>query len=890
MAVRSDNRQWVRKLDGDMHVVPEQPELRLYPTGPGDDLDEVLLSLTRAREHHPKNPQARACGSHWSASKAAACPDVMIETATPVHEPGGDQTTGRLNKVLYNVIPSCLSEKALRFFQSQNCPKFDPSAKPSLKEIYLFHVETGMRIYELYARLDGLDGKDEMAIAGSLARVASSMNATNPVPDYSGPWALETMGGAGGQTIGGVISTATHGGDVDYGAIGDSVVAMHVIDQNGQHHWIERTRIRPSTIPMDLTDEAKLQGVFPRIQHHRDDDMFNAAIVACGRMGLIYSVVLRVVRQYALKESLAQFDWNAGKALLANPGSPVWKNRFVRLDVNAYGGPVHPKDYDCYLFTRSLEKLDAAGSPDPLGRAERGGANAGRQPSLGTGDGWFSDPCGSDNYIRTALAKIRHDFVLARTQAIKSFAKASAVLLVPFLTPFLRANAIAAQGAALAAMVATTALINAVTLILELIGSSTARFGDTLAAVSNFCADHGLFLIYRAIYEAVQGDQHEAKGTAISYAVMDDHNYLNVGCVAPGDTIEFFFDADSAALPAFIDHVLARVRQLENGELGDPAVFGGYISLRFMTQSEALLAMQRWPRTCSIEIAGLSRINGTDILISTLAGDAKSFDTVLHWGQHNTWGQKEIEKIWSPMGAAGELFKWRRALSMLSKHGRLAMFSTAFTREKGLEITDPIIASFSVTPTEACFDELLNATWEAQDNPPETEAFIIHTHANGSAARIPLDGLSGDRALTLGKGRSTVTLRLERRLNGNLYVDERDLQVRGFQPGDPWTFQLEAGQRLVDGATRWAVEINLFSQFISNVLQVSSVQSTFGAVPAWRLRNPDAGDVAFTAAANTQPLPGLPKFNTRWLLFSEAPATAGAAPNVVITFTLACAH
>jgi hypothetical protein len=68
------------------------------------------------------------------------------------------------------------------------------------------------------------------------------------------------------------------------------------------------------------------------------------------------------------------------------------------------------------------------------------------------------------------------------------------------------------------------------------------------------------------------------------------------------------------------------------------------------------------------------------------------------------------------------------------------------------------------------------------------------------------------------------------------------------------------------------------------------VLSTFGAVLAWRLRNSDVGDVAFTSAANTQPLPGLPKFNTRWLLFSEAPATAGTAPNVVITFTLACAY
>jgi hypothetical protein len=87
MVVRSDNRQWVRKLDGDMHLTPDQPELRLYPTGATDGFDEVLQSLTKARERHPTKPQARVCGSHWSASNTAVCPDVMIETATPVQEP-----------------------------------------------------------------------------------------------------------------------------------------------------------------------------------------------------------------------------------------------------------------------------------------------------------------------------------------------------------------------------------------------------------------------------------------------------------------------------------------------------------------------------------------------------------------------------------------------------------------------------------------------------------------------------------------------------------------------------------------------------------------------------------------------------------------------------------
>jgi hypothetical protein len=206
---------------------------------------------------------------------------------------------------------------------------------------------------------------------------------------------------------------------------------------------------------------------------------------------------------------------------------------------------------------------------------------------------------------------------------------------------------------AAAAIAATTAVINAITIILELIGSSTARFGDTLAAVSNFCADHDLLTIYRAVYEAVQGSQHTAKGRAISYAVMDDHDYLNVGCVAPGETIELLFDAASPKLPQFIDHVHSRVRQLANGDFRGTMLFGGYISLRFMTQSEAFLAMQRWPAHLFDRDRRPLADQGHGHPDQHPGGRRRAHGAVLHWGQHNTRGQKDIEQIWSPKGPAG---------------------------------------------------------------------------------------------------------------------------------------------------------------------------------------------------------------------------------------------
>src|SRR5262249_34672283 len=160
------------------------------------------------------------------------------------------------------------------------------------------------------------------------------------------------------------------------------------------------------------------------------------------------------------------------------------------------------------------------------------------------------------------------------------------------------------------------------------------------------------------------GKEHEVdpgnpRSPAISYAIMDEHDYLNVSCVAPGDSVEIFFDATNPKLVEFIDLVLVRMRQLENGELPGvseagggswlpvtetprgPEGFGGYISMRFMGPSPSHIAMQRWQRTCSIEIAGLSHVNGTGPFLAQVEDDAIKFGAILHWGQRNNWHQRD---------------------------------------------------------------------------------------------------------------------------------------------------------------------------------------------------------------------------------------------------------
>lgn len=875
----------MRKLDGDMHVVAEQPQLRQYPV----NLWEVITCVKdAANPPDGQIAQARAIGSHWCISKAGVTKGFMIESATPVHESDGDQVPLRLNNVLYEVIPHCMTAEAKRFFTyQQTVHPFNSALPPSHSEIYLFHVESGMRIHELYSRIDTVD---ELSEPRSLASYVKDQNVPN---HYGGPWALQTMGGAGGQTIVGAMSTATHGGDQAFGPLSDSVVALHLINAQGNQHWIERTRLRPTMLPLKLVDEDRLREVYGNIEYHRDDDLMNAVTVACGRMGFIYSVVLRVVRQYALHESTFVQDWGTVRKWVTNKFDPVFTgNRFVKIDINPYGGFWHPDTNDCYVVTRVMKELDFAGK-EPLGRLERASANAGKNRPLGTGDGYFDKLCASDNYIRLALDELQSMMEDLREKAIKVWLACAAGIVFPLTPPPVKAALLGIQGKAAATIVFTTSYIATIGIIKGIIGSSKASFSSTVASVVNFCARFHFFPILRFVFGKMYECAHKydpefPRPPAISYAAMDEHDYQNVSCVAPGDSIEIFFDAESPQLVDFIDLALQRVDELSD-ELLHSKAFGGYISLRFMSQCEAFIGMQKWPRTCSIEIAGLSKVDGTEPFLNQLEEDVKAFDAVLHWGQRNNWPQQEIEKRFIPAGPWGQLYRWREALSKLTEHGRYDLFSTPFSKHTGLEITHSIIGIFSAAPTEGCIHEKTNVTWDCIKNPPETQAFLLHTPENGSSARIPLPGLSGSTQVAFANGRSRLTLVLEHKLNDDLYVDTRDLPLKGFAPGNEWPFSFTAESRVIDGVARWYVEINLFNQFISNTLLVAEVYSLFAGVASWKMRNPDIGDVSFTASQTTRATPQHPVFNKRWVFFSDSPST-GPAPAVSIKFKLTCQH
>jgi L-gulono-1,4-lactone dehydrogenase len=113
--------------------------------------------------------------------------------------------------------------------------------------------------------------------------------------------ALENLGGYDGQSIAGVVSTATHGSGLRFGPLSDLVRSLDVVAGDGSLH-----RIEPADGP---TDPAAFRARFPGWELHQDDHWHRAAAVGVGCLGLIYAITLAVVPAFELTERRTTAHW-----------------------------------------------------------------------------------------------------------------------------------------------------------------------------------------------------------------------------------------------------------------------------------------------------------------------------------------------------------------------------------------------------------------------------------------------------------------------------------------------------------------------------------------------------------------------------------------------------
>lgn len=164
-------------------------------------------------------------------------------------------------------------------------------------------------------------------VPAGLMRVQSGIQVSslNTWLDQNGR-ALFNMGGYDGQTLAGVMMTATHGSGLNYGPIADSVVSLQMVVDGGRMVQLEPSHgvTNPATFPGTLEEDRTIP-----VQLIQDDDAFNAARVSIGSMGIVYSITLATDRKFWLKEVETETKWSTFK----QPGGP--------LDNALHGRPIY---------------------------------------------------------------------------------------------------------------------------------------------------------------------------------------------------------------------------------------------------------------------------------------------------------------------------------------------------------------------------------------------------------------------------------------------------------------------------------------------------------------------------------------------------------------------
>lgn len=684
------NAPWTRKHDNPKNPLLASVPRQFHPVDLRGLIDFVATS----------NDALHACGTHWALSEAAISDHTFIETT---NVPPADDQAPALNKTIHDVLPACLNSAYLEML-------VEKSRSSSRESFTLAHIESGKKIFQLYAELDSTNGSNPTALTKEV--LGFNPNA------FAGPWAFDTLGGAAGQTIVGALSTGTHGGDFILPPVADSALALHLVVGNKKHYWIEPkpTNIKPSVIDKDKLKAKYPVGVdFPGIEIIFDDDIFNAVLVSVGRFGVIYSVVIKAVPQYLLMERRYLSTWNSIKNSIVKQrdslfNEPVPSN--MKKLVRELGGHlvIEPQRFlqiavclvpikngsDNQVGITKRWKLQHPGRSE-LGRDQRvgnmrpevpGTSNAvfdmaGRRPGYKPDGDAFTRPSSSSILdIACQSASILVGLLEALLQEIEEFVTSGGAVLGYGLT-------LAAAGSAVATTLVPLLAIFAAALIalrelLKLFKDDTTlpeAIEQLREVLSNF-GDTGIW-IWRAAYNLMfESEQSEHVYAALSYAVMDQHSYGN-HCEINVDSLDVFFDVRDTRLVSFVDSLI----EFEKNQEKDGKTNVGYASLRFMQRTQALIGMQQFDTTVGIEVGCLRDVNGGDELLAHAMKIARDMNTraFVHWGQSNSCTAEEIEFKFSmlPDGKADNLKKWKKSLSSFGRD--TDRFSNEFTRRVGLE-------------------------------------------------------------------------------------------------------------------------------------------------------------------------------------------------------------
>jgi len=435
-----------------------------------------------------------------------------------------------------------------------------------------------------------------------------------------------TMGGSSGQTLAGVISTSVHGSDWDRGPIPNAVRAIRLVGPGGTQHWIEPDQWR-------ITNQAALQArLGTAVQIHYDDDWFDSALVSMGSMGIITSVVFEVTDQYKLKKSCTETKWSQLKPQLLSNSIFADPDYYVMVAID----PAEKGDRTCYVTTH--RRTDDAVTPTAA-RA--------------------SDPldayCNFD--AEKALAYL-----------------ASAPLAAGVLEGVLSVVTATAGAFGIPLPAGATLVVALPILVAALKLAGGGALGDFIGNLFNHSSEATAALVTWMTRDSLKPGA--TPDVNVAHRIMAPWNYGQ--CAYRGLAIELAFDAAKGGHVSFLDEASQILDQRRDQGL----VLGGYISLRFVGPSRAILSPQQSGRTCMIEITGLRSLNSTAPLLNELEIlGTRRHGAIQHWGMFSP--PNLVAADLPP--AYPRLDTWRRVHREISGAGAIHTFENTFSTRVGLD-------------------------------------------------------------------------------------------------------------------------------------------------------------------------------------------------------------
>jgi hypothetical protein len=224
----------------------------------------------------------------------------------------------------------------------------------------------------------------------------------------------------------------------------------------------------------------------------------------------------------------------------------------------------------------------------------------------------------------------------------------------------------------------------------------------------------------------------------------------------------------------------------------------------------------------------------------------------------------------------------------VSRNGALLTFSSDFCSARGLDVLQPVIQQFSVTPLFCCSGEPVTVAWSIADNPRLTTAMLrVHNPDGSDHVAGPLGLNSDSRTITLAPGNGVVSLDLEA-TNG---VERRtaNRRARLMCVGDLSTFQF-FGLALpedIDGSRRWVLGVNLSAAEWSSHIRAGNMENT-GTRALLVRKAGQPGDVFLSPGVGGVTFLSTTTMIGEWLFISPEPAGTSPAPNFGVRVRLLC--